>query len=472
MKQKISLFVILFLSFLAIQSQQCKDGDCQSIAISTSGKWSVSHGTPSWGTNSVWMWSYSVNNQIYGEGVNYSGHNFVQGVEYCISFTLNAQTNNGALPNANSSMNVFLTPNTINAVQGGTGDPLPAVPTPNQQIMSQNIWSNGNGSQTYQFTFTASSNFSNIWFAPSNPAAPNPQIEVTLSDLNICQIPPCKEEIKLVKVGECDPCESGVYIMQLVDGSGNLITNFNSITWSDGLYPNQNTRIANVNTAYAVSVEIPSTNDRVCTYETEFYYECEKKCDDLQAPINLKNYNGTLTWDPVPGAVSYIVSSPSRINVRCCADGISIAPIQTATNSVTLSSKLKGSCFVWQVVAVCADGTQSPVSKQLCHMPEGLISIDDDVIGLERESLPKEKVSIYPNPNHGDVHIKVETVKDSNVGLQIFRLDGTLVQKVNNVKTENGVLDYDLHTDLPKGMYIFKINTSNGTTTKQVVIEK
>lgn len=468
MKKKLLLFAFFILSFLSIQSQQCKGGECQSILIDNSQDWSVSHGTPSWGNNSVWLWSYvnQYTNRIIGEGVNYSGFNFVQGEEYCISFSLDAQTNTGGLPNVNSSMNVMLTPNAVIGAPTNPGAPIPGTPNTNQQIMSENIWANGNGQQTHQFTFTASSNFNNLWFYPSNPARPNPQIEVRISNVSICRIPPCKEEIKLVKVGECDPCESGVYIIRAVNAAGNLVTNFNSITWSDGLYPNQNTRIGNVNTTYAVTIETPAPNGKdVCTYSNEIVYECEAKCKNLSAPINLKDNGNTLSWNPVPGAVSYIVSSPSRINVRCCVSSISIAPIQTNTNSLTLSNSLKENCFVWQVTAVCADGSKSPVSKQFCHMPRE-IEKEDALIKLS-----KEKISVYPNPNQGNVHVKIEREKDSDVALKIYRIDGTLVKIIDRIKTEKGVLDFDVKANLSKGMYFFNIKTSNGITVKQVIVE-
>ncbi|WP_299889469.1 T9SS type A sorting domain-containing protein [uncultured Lacinutrix sp.] len=209
--KKVLLFFLIMLSYVTVHAQ-CNQGDCQNVQVANGQQWSDSHGTPSWSNGSVWLWSYFSNfaQGITGEGVNYSGFNFVQGQQYCVSFNLAAATNTGQIPNANSSMNVVLTQN---AVIGNTGtnvnNTIPPTPNPNQAIMGQNIWANGNNSQTYTFNFTASQNFNNIWFYPSNPSAPNPQIEVRISNLTICQ--PCVAQPTVITVDGTDVTDSLTY---------------------------------------------------------------------------------------------------------------------------------------------------------------------------------------------------------------------------------------------------------------------
>lgn len=799
--------LMFFMGLMLSYGQQCDQGECTNVPINNNRPWRVSHGSPSWGTNSVWLWSYSNS----GEGVNYSGFNFVQGEEYCVSFTLNARTNTNQIPNANSRMNVVLTANpVIGNVSNSGGGTTPNVPAGSQSIMSQNIWSNGANQTTYQFTFVAGSNFSNLWFFPNNPAQPNPQIEVTLSDINICQIT-CEEnqdvafhfehengvvdttfnlcedvylnasatlntgsyfmdiwrvngngtltwlsaqgangwangslntpinitnlfandpqtpvnfqagetyEVKLainhpdcgwsfethrftvvedsissaftleyfchdgvydvtvtaldtdpnqwwrvietsvqgsvadadvigpasgiegnitetftnldtnkfyfikhgvwttncswvetriplerdcctddpviipycedpcsldtfpLKVKDkdgniitqlggavfnwtntvtnvtsthdlvnataadfwtlqltmpdgciynleytlgccdddvdlvaykcpteedtqnlegllnarrgdidtqtfakhqafmksyteasaegdgCDPCDTGLFIMKVVDDAGNLITNFNSITWSDGLYANQNMRWGQVNTLYTVTVTTTSSNGlETCTYEKEIIYECAQSCDALTAPTNLRSFNGSLSWDPVPGAVSYIVNSPRIVNVRCCADGISIAPIQTSATNVALSPILQSSCFVWQVTAVCADGTRSPVSVQQCHMPE-VMEAEEEHVALGRTAF-----NVFPNPNKGDMNIDINLVKDTSVNLNVYSMDGMVVKSLKGLRTSNGKLQQNFQSGLSKGIYLFSFETGQEKIIKRVVIE-
>lgn len=821
MKKKILFLGLFFLSFLTIYAQEKCNGECKDIPVNQSQRgWVDSHGSPSWGTSSVWTWSRNDR----GEGVNYSGYNFVKGQEYCVSFTLNASTSTGQRPNANASMNVRLTENPVignRRPRGGAR--IPAVPNPNQQIMTQNqnIWSNVTGAnigdvKNHRFTFTATSNFNNLWFYPRNRNR-SPQIQVAVSNLRICricdynegvafnfehkngtegtvfnlcedvyldgaattntgsyfmdiwkvnsnnslswlssqgangwlsghpsapinitdlfkndlqnpvtfqagttyevklainhpqcgwsyethrftyqkpaisslftmkyachdgvydvtatatdtapnqwwmvletnvagstsdantvgpassiqgnttttftnlnpnkfyyikhgvwttncgwqetrtvlkpdcctdapQIFPycedpcaldsfplkvkdkngniitslsgatfkwynkvtqttstndivmatgkdhwiltlttkdgcvynleyqlkeicCKDDIKLkafkcpseedVKTlyallenkegldketyekhvefmntykekaankDNCDPCETGIFIIKAVDASGNLVSNFTSITWSDGLYANQNIRWGNVDTTYTVTVISPSSNGiGLCTYKDSIIYNCKKGCKGLSAPTNLKDNGSSLSWDPVPGAVSYIVSSPTKIAIDCCGkEGVSIAPITTTTNSVNLPGKLKYNCFVWQVTAVCEDGTKSPVSKQMCHRGLSVIKDDADIIKIKSLKATKDKVSIYPNPNSGNMNIKIDLAKDSNVILNIFTVDGNLVKTVENIKTTNGRVDFNFQSNLQKGVYLFNFNTDKGKIMKRVIVE-
>lgn len=215
--------MLAVLSYMTTYGQ-CNQGTCQNIPINNAQPWSNSHGTPSWGATSVWLWSYFQNNTISGEGVNYSGFNFVQGTDYCVSFTLNATTNTGQIPNAGSSMNVILTPNAVMGIVGSnTNNPVPPTPNPNQTLMSQNIWANGNNQQVYTFNFTANQNFNNIWFFPSNPAAPNPQIEVAISNMTICTI------------DDCDTTDSPVFDIDISCNNGNKCV---TVTSNDPDIPN------------------------------------------------------------------------------------------------------------------------------------------------------------------------------------------------------------------------------------------
>ena len=206
--------IFLFLVTLAYWSShgQCTQGNCQTnIPIANGNNWSESHGTPTWGNNSVWLWSYQIAGNgfnVGGEGVNYSGFNFVQGEQYCVSFTLAADTNTGNLPANNVSMNVILTQNAVVGTTGSnTNNPIPATPNPNQVLMNQNIWNSVPNTQTYTFNFTANQNFNNIWFFPQNPNAPNPQIEVSISNLSICNA--------------CDPTDSPAFDIDISCDNGN-----------------------------------------------------------------------------------------------------------------------------------------------------------------------------------------------------------------------------------------------------------
>lgn len=684
---KKALFFLLITLSCMTSYGQCNVGDCQNVAINNNQPWSVSHGTPSWGNGSVWLWSYFSNNQqsIIGEGVNYSGYNFIQGEQYCVTFAINATTNNNQMPNANSTMNVVLTPNAVN----GNGFVVPATPNPNQVLMSQNIWGNGTGNQqTYTFNFTAAQNFNNLWFFPNNPMAPNPQIEARISNLRICCVPqtptitangtditdtlsytiPCGENCVTInatnitdavyntsdpvltdlnglfcvppgsditsftanitgtnscgnpytqnitvnleqdccidepyiepywqhpncpdvvcesdkwpvhvlssdgsaitsaggvviswdnldtvadeniladwiyvqplenwqatitypngceyvityleeccdddiyinvlecptedqlavyeaqvnqrlmakqdsetldllsslrtyiakrKAGEdCDPCELGFVFIELVDAGNNPIdlSMYDTFSWSDGGSGAMRVFTLPMSEEVCFTATKETKFGNICTYTDCFFYECERDCENLAAPTNLQVVGSDLTWDPVPGAVEYVISSPSVIRIECCRLGVSIAPITTTSTSHTLSIGLQSRCFVWQVTAICADGTESPVSEQACHLPTLL----NDGASAE------QRISLYPNPNRGQMEIKVELDGSSFVELDIYRYDGLLVKTLTKEKTGDADLRFGLDLNLPTGLYLFNFKTKEGVISKRVIIE-
>lgn len=268
----------------------------------------------------------------------------------------------------------------------------------------------------------------------------------------------------------CDPCEEEIVFIELVDGEGDVINDsqnpdsiiYDSLIWSDG--GSGAMRAFPLPMSGEVCFTATKTNDfgYLCTYTDCFLYECEDDCE-ITAPTNLQVSGANLTWDPVPGAVSYIVSSPSIIKIECCrVNGVSMAPITTPTNSVTLSTSLQSRCFVWQVTAVCEDGTTSPVSQQACHLPTKL---QDDEIKVDK------RIFIYPNPSKGHVDIKVDFEDNADIHLDIYRHDGFLVKTINKSRIDSKAFTFGLDLNLPAGLYLFNFKTSDGIITKRVIIE-
>lgn len=156
--------------------------------ISSLPDWTYSHGSPSIGSSGFWLWSY--NN--WGEGINYSGYNFVAGQTYKICFEATTQTHDGSAPNPDATFNVVATNGAVNGFNTTTSSsPIPAIPGGSDHIVNAN-WAGtfpNPGTGIYTYTFTASSNFNNLWFFPSSPTLP--QVEIRISSLVICLCEPC-----------------------------------------------------------------------------------------------------------------------------------------------------------------------------------------------------------------------------------------------------------------------------------------
>ncbi len=156
--------------------------------ISSLPNWTYSHGSPSIGSNGFWLWSY--NNK--GEGINYSGYNFVAGQTYKICFVANTSTHNGSTPNPNATFNIVGTNGPVNGFNTATtSSPIPTAPLGSMSIVNAN-WNAtfpNPGSGTYTYTFTATSNFNNLWFYPSSSTLP--QVEIGITSIVICECEPC-----------------------------------------------------------------------------------------------------------------------------------------------------------------------------------------------------------------------------------------------------------------------------------------
>jgi len=261
----------------------------------------------------------------------------------------------------------------------------------------------------------------------------------------------------------CNPCDNGTVVMRVVDANGNLITNFISITWGDGLFPNSNVRIGDVNVTYTVTVvvSVNGGQDR-CIYTDTFIYECP--CD-LPAPTNV-HLHGTsfLHWNAVPGAVGYIVS-PSLVWDRTCtcSNPISIRPIETRNNYTNLLFA-EGTCYMVRVAAICADGSISEYSEDIC------IGGGKGIKGGDTKKI--REVSITPNPTKGEMTFNVTTSMDTEVTIAIYDTYGTLVKSfVQQVTSDDtSSISWD-GSNLRKGIYFINFKTKEETIYKQIIVK-
>lgn len=95
---------------------------------------------------------------------------------------------------------------------------------------------------------------------------------------------------------------------------------------------------------------------------------------------------------------------------------------------------------------------------------------DDD--NNRPKSMIKDKVSITPNPNRGQMNIEVDLDRDSVIELNIYRVNGALVKTIKKGKTNNKALTFGLDLDIPSGLYLFSFVTDDGLITERVIIDR
>lgn len=284
-------------------------------------------------------------------------------------------------------------------------------------------------------------------------------------------------------IKDCDPCDIGFVLVYLVDSQGDPIdaSIYNTILWSNGDTTPQSIAFPNT----PLTVTATQVNEGyTCTYEAEYILDCEPKCE-VTAPTNLRctifGNTTQLRWDAVTGATGYTLYIEPN-NPRCCSKGnpISLLPIHLTGNVFNIPSNFNYPCFAWKVVAKCEGEQTSPASDYQCFNAKTtcpIIGLDDgdthEGDTVESDGSVKDKVAIYPNPNNGIMNIKLTTTNDASIKLNIYKFDGTLINTIDNLKTNRGNLDLNLNltSKLNRGIYFFVFNIGENTISKKVMIE-
>jgi photosystem II stability/assembly factor-like uncharacterized protein len=173
-----------------------------------------------------------------------------------------------------------------------------------------------------------------------------------------------------------------------------------------------------------------------------------------------------LDWDSVPLANSF--------RVRIAADsGFTVNIVDTSGINVSKYSipqgKLQnGMRYFWRINASnsCVTGPWSPVWS--------FRTIITSANGNENE-LPKsyKLYDNYPNPFNPVTKIKFDLPSNSNVKLKVFDVTGREVADLINGELKAGTYEYQFNAvNLSSGMYFYRIEMSNYTEIKRMVLIK
>jgi hypothetical protein len=192
------------------------------------------------------------------------------------------------------------------------------------------------------------------------------------------------------------------------------------------------------------------------------------ECEELATPTNLQVNGTTLSWDPVPGATSYIISSPAwnEPQVACKCRNLASVYITTDQTSHTISNSLASKCFIWQVTAVCGDETQSQASQQMCFYP--VLATPDQPNDVE-----VSEVAIIPNPNNGKFSLRMDISYDTNISVELYDLYGRNVDVfTDSVKSGNSrTITWDGTGTLRRGVYFVEIKTDHEVFYKKMIVK-
>ncbi len=91
----------------------------------------------------------------------------------------------------------------------------------------------------------------------------------------------------------------------------------------------------------------------------------------------------------------------------------------------------------------------------------------------QNESRTNSSLKIFPNPLSGESIIEFRLANPSNVGIDLFSIDGKYIQNVFNGVKETGIHNIMLDTkDLSSGIYLLNIRTDEYSAIQKCVIDK
>lgn len=263
---------------------------------------------------------------------------------------------------------------------------------------------------------------------------------------------------------------------------------------------------------YYVRHNFDNACGNICTAQTICEADCELDECSVSAPTGLQvthlsSFQSQFTWNPVWGAVSYVLEiSPN--DPACCGGNQMfitapfVFPVASNSEIIDFSQILwpwgnggtggetSVRCFSWRVRAVCANGSMSNYSQSMCSNPgsgepwlrpaktgssmtedsgnEMLQGTDGNIGGFNAA-----EAVIFPNPAKESVEINVRGLQSETINIQILDATGKVVKTIKNLRTENGQISKQLNVEsFDKGTYLIQISSDGNTVmTERLVVE-
>lgn len=462
-------------------------GDMMQINSSGSGglnamniDWHSSHGSPSYGPGYLWTWSYNGN----GEGVYYDGFTFLAGHTYCITFDGYTRTHNNTPAVADAGFRVVATNSMTPMESPSGGDPIPAIPIPSD-IVADVPWSTTpmNAWSTYSYTFTPTSNWSQLWFYPHASALP--QVELTLQNLRICDITipnPCDFDLGIqpqMLVGGCGiqfnpyvTMASGLQVIQYLwdfgDGTTSTLPNPIHYYSSAGSY------------VVKLTVLVINANGECCA-RTVYQDIAADKCNPCEIinglTVHNPGYSGGLTSTFTtfgPSSPNYVylwdfgdgnTATGQTVSHTYASPGVYVVSVKIyyfdADNGVCCSAETKRSVEIYNTVAP-VDGAKSTAASAVPTVPHA--DVPENLKERPVENNNSGSINVFPNPSSGSFTVSSDQVIRS---VEISDAQGRLIQTVKAGKTSVAV---SIQAQKP-GTYTLNILMENGSKQTQTIVK-
>jgi hypothetical protein len=212
---------------------------------------------------------------------------------------------------------------------------------------------------------------------PGNTSAysfllPNQQTIITVKGPGNCvwtdtlKLNCCSDTIKITPFCTWDPCDfpNSPFAVRVQDQNGNILTSAGGYTfqwyWTTGSSTGDAITATLANYPIMVKVKYPNG----CEYTDTLRIECCKANTPKNPKCNQVTGGSNLSWDLVPGATYKLVITTN--DPTCCPQGIGASYVLPIAATSTVIPSSFAPCFSWYVIAVCADGTESPATVKMC----------------------------------------------------------------------------------------------------------
>lgn len=308
---------------------------------------------------------------------------------------------------------------------------------------------------------------------------------LTLGQLTLVPSNDCSTYgINVPEVVGCALVESShSYYFQIFNSSGIMV--FDDLSTANGTsYDFQTAGTYSIEVTYTIT----DLGDCVQSMHTsiEFVFDgCP--CAHVPAPENPScsfisdpktGTTKTLSWDAVSNADYYEIKIVTN-DPKCCGSlGLVRTKIQVWPNTAYSFSNTR--CFSWSVRAVCADGTKSEWSEDVCTC--GPIGSGGPGLSLKKAVSPDEtnensletkpmKVTLAPNPAKDNVRISLENYGGTLTQPQVVIYNIESVEVFRSSMAPEEVLTVDLSRFI-SGVYITKIIDGDVVlSTKRLIVQ-
>ncbi len=159
--------------------------------------------------------------------------------------------------------------------------------------------------------------------------------------------------------------------------------------------------------------------------------------NDWSGEANPSNHQNEFTTEPYP------------IGMDVTTDGIFSGTAPDEVNT-------------WNVKFKVTDNNNISKTKTLVFETQNTDAVNEENL---------QYLQVYPNPASDFVHFVYDLKKASNVKLQIFDMNGRLIQVLQSGEKQKGVYHFIWKTNMEKGIYLYKLETSKSVRSGKIILK-